>query len=69
MKNKKIKVGIIGTGNVGSDLLIKIQRSTILECGIFTGQNPNSENIKRAKAMGVSTSFNSIKAIEENPDC
>lgn len=69
MNRKKIKVGIIGTGNIGSDLLIKIQRSKVLECGIFTGQNPDSENIKRAKAMGVPTSYNSIKAIEENPKC
>lgn len=69
MKNKKIKVGIIGTGNVGSDLLMKIQRSKLLECGIFIGQNPLSENIKRAKAMGIRTSANSIKTIEEDPDC
>lgn len=68
MKSKKIKVGIIGTGNIGSDLLIKIQRSSILECGIFTGKNPDSENIKRAKAMGVLVSYDSIKAIEDNPD-
>ncbi len=69
MRNKKIKVGIIGTGNIGSDLLIKVQRSKILECGIFSGQNPDSEGIKRAKQMGVPTSFLSIKAIENNPDC
>lgn len=68
MKRKKIKVGIIGTGNIGSDLLIKIQRSSILECGIFAGKNPDSENIKRAKAMGIPVSYNSIKAIEENLD-
>ncbi|MGA2418240.1 MAG: acetaldehyde dehydrogenase (acetylating) [Candidatus Staskawiczbacteria bacterium] len=66
---KKIKVAIIGTGNIGTDLLIKIQRSEILECGMFTGVNPDSEGIKRAKAMGVPTSFDSIKAIEKNPDC
>lgn len=65
--HKKIKVGIIGTGNIGSDLLVKIQRSEVLECGIFTGQNPQSEGIKRAKYMGVPTSFESIKAIEDNP--
>lgn len=68
MKRKKIKVGIIGTGNIGSDLLIKIQRSRVLECGIFTGQNPDSENIKRVKALGIPVSYNSIKVIEENPD-
>ncbi|MFA6081583.1 MAG: acetaldehyde dehydrogenase (acetylating) [Patescibacteria group bacterium] len=64
---KKIKVGIIGTGNIGSDLLTKILRSPILECGIFTGHNPDSEGIKRAKKLGIRTSFESIKAIEKNP--
>lgn len=68
MKRKKIKVGIIGTGNIGSDLLIKIQRSKVLECSIFAGKNPDSENIKRAKAMGIPISYNSIKAIEEKPE-
>ena len=66
---KKIKVGIIGTGNIGSDLLVKVQRSQLLECSIFTGKNPDSEGIKRAKKMGVKTSFESIKAIEKNPQC
>src|SRR3989344_5106116 len=69
MKTNKIKVAIIGTGNIGSDLLMKVQRSQLLECNIFTGKNPDSEGIKRAKKMGVKTSFKSIKAIEENPDC
>jgi len=68
-KNKKIKVGIIGTGNIGSDLLTKILRSPYLKCGIFTGHNPDSEGIKRAKKLGVKTSFESIKAIEKNPKC
>ena len=36
---KKVKVGIIGTGNIGSDLLMKVMRSDILECGIFAGRN------------------------------
>ena len=66
---KKIKVGIIGTGNIGSDLLVKILRSPVLECGIFTGHNPDSEGIKRAKKLGVKTSFKSIKTIEKNPAC
>ena len=64
----KIKVGIIGTGNIGTDLLVKITRSKILECAIFAGQNPESQGIKKAKSMGVATSFDSIRAIEQNPD-
>ncbi|TSC85052.1 MAG: acetaldehyde dehydrogenase [Parcubacteria group bacterium Gr01-1014_13] len=65
---KKIKVGIIGTGNIGSDLLHKVGRSEVLECGIFTGRNKDSEGIARAKAMGVPTSFDSLGAIINNPD-
>ncbi len=66
---QKVKVGIIGTGNIGSDLLYKVSRSEVLECGIFTGRNKDSEGIARAKAMGVPTSFYSLDAIINNPDC
>jgi len=66
---KKIKVGIIGTGNIGTDLLFKIQRSEILECGIFTGRNPDSEGIRIADSLCVKTSFDSIKSIEDDPTC
>ncbi len=66
-QNKKVKVGIIGTGNIGTDLLIKILRSKMLECTIFAGQNPDSLGIKRAKALGIPTSFDSINAIIKNP--
>lgn len=66
---KKVKVGIIGTGNIGSDLLYKVCRSEVLECGIFTGRNKDSEGIRRAQAMGVTTSFASLKAIIDQPDC
>ncbi len=65
----KVKAGIIGTGNIGTDLLLKLQRSAVLECGVFAGRNPDSAGIKLAKEMGVPTSTDSIRAIEENPEC
>lgn len=64
---KKTKVGIIGTGNIGTDLLYKIQRSEILECSIFAGRDPESQGIKRAESLGIRTSFDSIRAIEDDP--
>ncbi len=64
----KIKVGIIGTGNIGMDLLFKVLRSEFLECGIFTGRDPESNGIKKAKEMGVRTSTDSIQAIVNEPD-
>ncbi len=66
--SKKVKVGIIGSGNIGTDLLYKVQRSEILECSIFAGRDPNSKGIQRAQSLGVPTSFDSIGAIENNPD-
>lgn len=68
MRNK-IKVGIIGTGNIGTDILMKLRRSDILECGIFTGRNPSSAGIALADKLGVPTSAESIKAIQDNPGC
>ena len=64
---KKARVGIIGTGNIGTDLLIKVQRSDIIECGIFIGRNPDSEGLRKAKSMGIKVSCDSIKAIQDNP--
>ena len=66
---EKIKVGIIGTGNIGSDLLAKVQKSELLECGIFAGHNPYSDVIRRAQEMGVPTTFDSVRYIEDHPDC
>ncbi|PIR95902.1 MAG: acetaldehyde dehydrogenase (acetylating) [Candidatus Doudnabacteria bacterium CG10_big_fil_rev_8_21_14_0_10_42_18] len=66
--NNKMKAAIIGTGNIGTDLLFKVQRSEFLECSLFTGRRPESEGIARAKAMGVRVSVDSIKAIEAEPD-
>lgn len=66
---KKVSVGIIGTGNIGTDLLMKIQRSEVLECGVFIGKNPESEGIKIAKFLGIRTSCDSIKFIQDNPEC
>jgi len=65
----KVKVAILGTGNVGTDLLIKIQRSKLLQCALFVGHNRYSRGIKIADSMGVPTSDASIQEIIDNPSC
>lgn len=64
---QKIKAAIIGSGNIGTDLLIKIMRSPYLECTLFIGQNPNSKNLAKAKELGIPISSESINAIAKNP--
>jgi acetaldehyde dehydrogenase len=50
----KVKVAIIGSGNIGTDLMIKIVNlSNVLEMGAFVGIDPESDGLKRAERMGV----------------
>lgn len=65
----RVKAGIIGTGNIGTDLLMKVNRSEILECEMFAGRNRASKGIALAKEMGITTSTDSIAAILGNPGC
>ena len=45
---KKVKVAIIGTGNIGTDLLIKIQRSKFLECRRFYWEKSGFRRYKKS---------------------
>ncbi len=69
MNSKKIEVAILGTGNIGSDLLMKIQRSKYLECGIFAGRSVDSPGIQRAVKMGIKVTDHSIDYLVDNPNC
>lgn len=68
-QNRKLKVAIIGTGNIGTDLLIKVLRSPHLECGAFIGRNLSSAGMVKASSLGVAVSAEGIDYIVKNPDC
>lgn len=64
---KKLKIAIIGTGNIGTDLMVKVMRSNHLICTLFSGRNFNSAGMKRANALGVAISDRGIEAIVNDP--
>jgi len=68
MKIKKINIAILGTGNIGTDLLIKVMRSEFLHCSLFVGRNLQSKGISKAINLGVTVSDQSIDILKENPD-
>jgi acetaldehyde dehydrogenase len=67
IKHNKIRVAIVGTGNIGTDLLVKIQRNEYLTCTLFAGRTLDSVGMKRAKSLGVNISDKGINAVIENP--
>lgn len=66
---RKLKVAIIGSGNIGTDLLIKVLRSPYLECGAFIGRNLSSSGMLKALSLGVPVSADGIDYIVNNPGC
>lgn len=65
--SKKLKIAIIGTGNIGTDLMVKVMRSDYLSCTLFAGRNFNSAGMKRANGLGVPISDRGIEAIANEP--
>ena len=67
--SSKTKVAIIGTGNIGTDLMLKVMRlSDVLEVGAFVGIDPESEGIKRAARLGVPVCASGVEGLIEMPE-
>ena len=60
---KKIKCALIGPGNIGTDLLAKLQRSPVLEPVWMVGIDPSSDGLKRAREMGIKTTSDGVDGL------
>ena len=65
----KVKVAIIGSGNIGTDLMIKILRGAErLEMAALVGIDPASDGLERARSLGVATTHDGIDGLTALPD-
>jgi acetaldehyde/propanal dehydrogenase len=63
MMTNKIKCALIGPGNIGTDLLAKLQRSPVLEPVWMVGIDPESDGLKRAREMGIKTTAEGVDGL------
>lgn len=61
--SKKIKCALIGPGNIGTDLLAKLQRSAVLEPVWMVGIDPASDGLKKAREMGIKTTAEGVDGL------
>lgn len=69
LPNDKVKVAILGSGNIGSDLMFKILRDPgHMELTLLSGIEPQSEGLARAQSLGINASHDGIQPILDDPD-
>ncbi|MFK8019608.1 MAG: acetaldehyde dehydrogenase (acetylating) [Pseudomonadales bacterium] len=69
MANPKVKCAIIGTGNIGTDLMIKIVRtSDVLELAAFVGIDPDSDGLARAEQLNINGTSEGIDGLLKMDD-
>ncbi|MCD4839248.1 acetaldehyde dehydrogenase (acetylating) [Neobacillus sedimentimangrovi] len=64
----KVKVAILGSGNIGTDLMMKLGRSDVLELTSVIGIDPESEGLKRARELGYTAIDTGIDGFLERPE-
>lgn len=63
----KVKAAILGSGNIGTDLMYKLERSEQIEIAAVIGIDPESDGLQRARERGCQIFSNGIEALVGNP--
>lgn len=65
---EKLRAAVLGSGNIGTDLAIKLRDSALLECSALIGRSLSSAGLARAQAEGIPVSTAGVDHILGNPD-
>ena len=68
-ENDKVKVAIVGSGNIGTDLMYKLlEEPGHMELAMVAGIEPESEGLKRARDEGVEATHEGIQPVLDDPE-
>ena len=62
----KVQCALIGSGNIGTDLMYKLQRSEVLQPAWMVGIDPASDGLAKARAAGLKTTDQGVEGLLPN---
>jgi len=65
---QRVRAAVLGPGNIGTDLLVKLGRNPRIDVVLMAGIDPGSPGLARARELGVESSADGVDAVLERDD-